>query len=454
MDSFLFATFAFIVTLGILITAHEYGHFWVARRLGVKVLCFSVGFGKTLWSRTSPVDGTEYRVAAIPFGGYVRMLDEREAPVPEEELSRAFNRQSLSVRTAIVAAGPLANFLFAILAFWLVGMLGETGLKPVVQEVRPGSAAYSAGFRVDDLILAVDEKETPSWEGVTFGILAAAMDKDEIPVRVEDVRGMEQVRLLQLAGVGDLADVDDPMAEVGLVPYRPVVPPIIGELVAGGAAERGGLKVGDRIVRVDGQPLDDWRELVRYIRQHPNTPVTFEVERAGERLTISLQTGARKEDPAIGYVGAGVRNYDHLLAQYQVTVQLGPVEALLSSVEKTVGLSWLIIKMTGRMLSGDASVNNLGGPVTIAKSAGQTASYGLVSFLRFLAGLSISLAVLNLLPIPILDGGHLLFFAIEAIKGSPLSERLQAEGQRIGMILLLMLMGLAFFVDFSRLLGS
>ncbi len=454
MDSFLFASFAFVVTLGILITAHEYGHFWVARRLGVKVLCFSIGFGKPLWRRISPVDGTEYRVAVIPFGGYVKMLDEREAPVPEEELSRAFNRQTLPVRTAIVAAGPIANFIFAILAFWLIGMLGETGLKPIVQEVKPDSIAYSAGFQVDDRILAVDQKSTPSWERAAFGILAASMDKDEVPVRVEDARGMERVRILQLAGAGDLTDVDDPMAKVGLLPHRPVVPPIIGELVAGGAAERGGLKVDDRIVRVDDLVLNDWRELVKYIQQHPNTIVEFEVERAGERLTISLRTGAKKEDLSVGYVGAGVRNYNHLLGQYQVTVQLGPIDALVTSVEKTVGLSWLIIKMTGRMLSGDASVKNLGGPVTIAKSAGQTASYGLVSFLRFLAGLSISLAVLNLLPIPILDGGHLLFFAIEAIKGSPLSERLQAEGQRIGMILLLMLMGLAFFVDFSRLLGS
>ncbi len=454
MDSFLFATFAFVVTLGILITAHEYGHFWVARRLGVKVLCFSIGFGKPLWSRISPVDGTEYRIAVIPFGGYVKMLDEREAPVPEEELSQAFNRQTLPVRTAIVAAGPIANFIFAILAFWLVAMLGETGLKPIIEEVKPNSIAYSAGFQVDDRVLAVDQKETPSWERVAFGILAASMDKDEVSVRVEDVRGMERVRLLQLADIGDFADVDDPMAKVGLLPRRPVIPPIIGELVAGGAAERGGLKVGDHIVGVDGQALNDWRELVKYIQQHPNTIVDFEVERAGERLTISLRTAAKKEDLSVGYVGAGVRNYDHLLEQYQVTVQLGPIEALSASVEKTVGLSWLIIKMTGRMLSGNASVNNLGGPVTIAKAAGETANYGLVSFLRFLAGLSISLAVLNLLPIPILDGGHLLFFAIEAVKGSPLSERLQAEGQRIGMILLLMLMGLAFFVDFSRLLGS
>jgi len=454
MGSFLFSSFAFIVTLGILITAHEYGHFWVARKLGVKVLCFSIGFGKPLWTRISPVDGTEYRIAAIPLGGYVKMLDEREAPVPEEQLPQAFNQQSLPVRTAIVAAGPTANFIFAILAFWLISMMGETGLKPIVEEVRSETIAFDAGFQIDDKILAVDQKETPSWESAVFAILATSMEKDDVSVHVQDVRGMERVRLLQLASLGNLSEIDDPMDEIGLVPRRPVIPPIIGELVTGGAAEQGGLKVGDHIVRIDGLLLDDWRELVKYVQKRPNTLVEFEVERAEAPLTVSLRTGAKTEDLSVGYVGAGVRNYDHLLEQYQVTVQLGPIDALTAAVEKTANLSWLILKMTGRMFSGEASVKNLGGPVTIAQSAGQTASYGFSSFLRFLAGLSISLGVLNLLPIPILDGGHLLFFAIEALKGSPLSERLQAEGQKIGMIILLMLMGLAFFVDFSRLLGS
>jgi len=454
MDSFIFSSVAFVITLGILITVHEYGHFWVARKLGVKVLCFSIGFGKPLWTRISPIDGTEYRVSVIPLGGYVKMLDEREAPVPDEDLFQAFNRQTLPVRTAIVAAGPIANFIFAILAFWLISMMGETGLQPIVAEVKSETAAYSAGFQVDDKILAVDQKQTPSWTTAAFEVLAASMEKNDVSVHVQDVRGMERVRLLRLAGIGDLSESDDPMEEIGLVPHRPVIPPIIGELVSGGAAERGGLKINDRIVGVDGLILKSWQELVIYVQKHPNMLVEFEIERAGEYKSIRLRTGAKTDDVSVGYVGAGVRNYDHLLEQYQVTVQLGPIEALSASVEKTVGLSWLILKMTGRMLSGDASVKNLGGPVTIAKSAGQTASYGLVSFLRFLAGLSISLGVLNLLPIPILDGGHLLFFAIEAVKGSPLSERLQAEGQKIGMIIILMLMGLAFFVDFSRLLGS
>ncbi len=454
MGSFLFSAFAFIVTLGILITAHEFGHFWVARKLGVRVLCFSIGFGKPLWTRISPLDGTEYRVAVIPLGGFVKMLDEREAPVPKEQRHQAFNCQSLPVRTAIVAAGPIANFIFAILAFWLTSMVGETGLKPIVAEVKQDTAAYSAGFQIDDKIVAVAQKKTPSWETAAFAILTASIEESTVPVRVQDARGMERIRLLQLASIGELSENSDPMGAVGLVPLRPAIPPVIGELVAGGAAEQGGLKVGDRIVEVDGRLLSDWRELVKYIQKHPNMLVVFEIERAGGQQSISLRTGAKKEDHSIGYIGAGVRNYDHLLQEYQVTVQLGPIDAVFASVEKTANLSWLILKMAGRMFSGDASVNNLGGPVTIAKSAGQTASYGFVSFLSFLAGLSISLGVLNLLPIPILDGGHLLFFAIEAAKGSPLSDRLQAEGQKIGMIVLLLLMGLAFFVDFSRLLGS
>ncbi|HEC16254.1 MAG TPA: sigma E protease regulator RseP [Sedimenticola sp.] len=454
MGSFLFTIFSFIVALGVLITVHEFGHFWVARKLGVKVLRFSIGFGKPLWSRTSPVDGVEYVVAAIPLGGYVKMLDEREEPVPEEELPRAFNRQSLPVRSAIVAAGPLFNFVFAILAFWVVFMAGETGLRPVVGEVKPDTPAYSAGFEPGDEILSVGEKKTPTWETAAFAILAASTEKGDLPVQVRDPDGLERVCLLELDMLGDLSGQSDPMEAIGLLPRRPVIVPVIGELVPGEAAVEAGLQVGDRIVSVDGRPMEDWSDLVDYIQERPDQVLEFELERAGEHRRISLRTGARtREGKVIGFIGAAVERRDHALEEYQAVIRLGPVDAMAASLEKTWDFSWLLLKMVGRMLTGEASVNNIGGPISIAQSAGKTASYGLIYFLRFLAGVSISLAVLNLLPIPILDGGHLFFFAIEALKGSPLSERVQMEGQRIGLLLLLMLMGLAFYVDLSRLLG-
>ena len=454
MGSFLFTILSFIVALGVLITVHEFGHFWVARKLGVKVLRFSIGFGKPLWSRTSPVDGVEYVVAAIPLGGYVKMLDEREEPVPEEELPRAFNRQSLPVRSAIVAAGPLFNFVFAILAFWVVFMAGETGLRPVVGEVKPDTPAYSAGFEPGDEILSVGEKKTPTWETAAFAILAAPTEKGDLPVQVRDPDGLERVCLLELDMLGDLSGQSDPMEAIGLLPRRPVIVPVIGELVPGEAAVEAGLQVGDRIVSVDGRPMEDWSDLVDYIQERPDQVLEFELERAGEHRRISLRTGARtREGKVIGFIGAAVERRDHALEEYQAVIRLGPVDAMAASLEKTWDFSWLLLKMVGRMLTGEASVNNIGGPISIAQSAGKTASYGLIYFLRFLAGVSISLAVLNLLPIPILDGGHLFFFAIEALKGSPLSERVQMEGQRIGLLLLLMLMGLAFYVDLSRLLG-
>ncbi|VAX09690.1 Intramembrane protease RasP/YluC, implicated in cell division based on FtsL cleavage [hydrothermal vent metagenome] len=453
MSSFLFTIVSFVVALGVLITVHEFGHFWVARKLGVKVLKFSVGFGKALWSRTSPVDGTEYVVAAIPLGGYVTMLDEREKEVPPEELAYAFNRQSLWVRTAIVAAGPIFNFIFAIIAFWIVFMAGETGLRPVVAEVESGSIAHSAGFEVADRILSVGKRETIAWEHVSFAVLAASIDKEDMQVRVQDARGNERIRMLQFGSLSGFEAERDPMTAIGLSPQRPIIPPIIGGLIAGEAAAQAGLQVGDRIVSVDGEQVSNWIDLVRYIQNRPATVIAFTVDRAGSEVEIPVRTGAKQEDAAVGYIGAQVENYDHLLDEYRVEIHLGPLDALGAALEKTGDLSWLILKMIGQMLTGEASVKNIGGPVSIAQAAGETASYGLIYFLRFLAGISISLGVLNLLPIPILDGGHLLFFAIEAIKGSPPSERLQMEGQRIGMLLLMMLMGLAFYVDFTRLLG-
>ena len=454
MDSLPFTVLSFIVALGILITVHEFGHFWVARKLGVKVLRFSIGFGKPLWTRRGKVDGTEYVIAAIPLGGYVKMLDERESEVPEEEVQRAFNRQSLWVRTAIVAAGPAFNFMFAILAFWLIFVSGETGTRPVVGEVVEDSIAYAAGFQDGDRLVAVADRETLTWETTVYAFLRESIEGRDLPVKVEDREGNPQLRVLtgeRLSGLGEDGRI---LEQIGLFPMRPKVPPVIGRIVPGEAADQAGLKKGDLILSVDDMALDEWRALVSFIRKHPGQKVTLEVERDGGRLQFPLFVGRRDEGgQSYGRIGAAVEIPEGLYDEYQVKVQLGPVEALRAATYKSWDMSLFMLKMLGRMLTGEASVKNLSGPISIAQIAGKSASYGPTYFLKFLALVSISLGVLNLLPVPVLDGGHLLFFLIEALKGSPLSEEAQMQGQRIGMAILLALMGLAFYVDISRLLG-
>lgn len=454
MDSLLFTILSFFVALGVLITVHEYGHFWVARKAGVKVLRFSIGFGPALWQRTSPVDGVEYVIGAIPLGGYVKMLDEREEAVPEDQLEWAFNRQSLKVRSAIVGAGPLANFLFAIIAFWLVFMLGDVGSRPLVGEVEPDSIAFQAGFEPNDELLSVGSRETPTWELAMYALLVVSPQDYGLPVRVRDAGGSERIRLLPSTALEGLEGDVSPFQVIGLFQQRPTIPPVIGELVAGEAAAKAGLQTGDRVLVVDEQPIGDWVELVRYVQARPNQLLQLEVERAGSTRLIAVKTGeVEYQDKSIGRIGAGVQEVEGLLDDYRVIVRMGPLEALPAAVSKTWDISGLIFKTLGRMLTGDMSVTNISGPISIAVSAGKTASYGLTPFLKFLAWVSISLGVLNLLPIPVLDGGHLLFFIIEGVKGSPLSEEAQLQGQQIGFVLLLMLMGLAFYVDIARLLG-
>ncbi len=454
MDSFLFTLLSFLIALAILITVHEFGHFWVARKLGVKVLRFSIGFGKALWKRTGRVDGTEYVIAAIPLGGYVKMLDEREGEVPEQELARAFNRQSLKVRSAIVVAGPIFNFLFAIAAFWIIFVTGDTGTRPLVGEVERGSAAYSAGFESGDELLTVAGRNTPTWETAVYALLTESGSDEALPVLVRDQEGQEVLRLLPGASLMDLSEDGRILNGIGITPKRPTVLPVIGQIVSGEAADEAGLKPGDRILAIDDQPVSNWNELVSQIRERPAQEVTLELERAGSRMRLPLRIGVREEGgKRYGRIGAGVEIPDDLYDQYRTEIRLGPVEALGAAVVKSWDMSLFMLRMLGRMLTGQASVKNLSGPISIAQSAGKSASYGPVYFIKFLALVSISLGVLNLLPIPVLDGGHLFFYLIEAVKGSPLSDEAMMQGQRIGMLLLLALMGLAFYVDISRLLG-
>jgi regulator of sigma E protease len=454
MDSFLFSAAAFVLALGVLITVHEFGHFWVARRLGVKVLRFSVGFGRPLWRRIGRVDGTEYVLAAVPLGGYVRMLDEREGDVPPAEAHRAFNRQSLRVRSAIVAAGPLFNFAFAILAYWLVFVSGDVGTRPIVGTVTTGSPAAAAGFRPGELVQRVNGEDTPTWETVVYELLAAGVSRIPARIEVQTTDGGAELRLLAVDALLELGEQRDALGTLGLTPERPILAPVIGEVIAGEAAERAGLRPGDRLVAVDGEPIADWPAWVEYVQGRPGRTLRLDFQRDGLAMATEIvPAGVDRNGTLVGRIGAAVSLDSDLMDRYRAEVRYGPVEALGVAVRKTWDLSVLTLRVVWKMVIGEASVNNLSGPISIAQSAGQSASVGLVQFLKFLALVSVSLGVLNLLPVPVLDGGHLAFFAVEAIKGGPLSEAAQALGQRIGLALLIGLMALVLYLDLVRLLA-
>ena len=454
MDSFLFSAAAFVLALGVLITVHEFGHFWVARRLGVKVLRFSVGFGRPLWRRIGRVDATEYVVAAVPLGGYVRMLDEREGDVPPAEAHRAFNRQSLRVRSAIVAAGPLFNFAFAILAYWLVFVSGDVGTRPIVGTVTAGSPAAAAGFRPGELVQRVNGEDTPTWETVVYELLAAGVSRVPARMEVQTTDGGAELRSLAVDALLDLGEQRDALGTLGLTPERPILAPVIGEVIAGEAAERAGLRPGDRLVAVDGEPIADWPAWVEYVQGRPGRTLRLDFQRDGLAMATEIvPAGVDRNGTLVGRIGAAVSLDSDLMERYRAEVRYGPVEALGVAVQKTWDLSVLTLRVLWKMVTGEASVNNLSGPISIAQSAGQSASVGLVQFLKFLALVSVSLGVLNLLPVPVLDGGHLAFFAVEAIKGGPLSEAAQALGQRIGLALLIGLMALVLYLDLVRLLA-
>lgn len=452
MSDLIVSLLALAITLGVLIAFHEFGHFWVARRFGVKVLRFSIGFGRPLWIRRGQVDDTEYAIATIPLGGYVRMLDEREGEVPAEERHRAFNRQPVGSRIAIVAAGPLFNFLFAMLAYSLMFMIGVTGMRPLIGEVAPDSIAAQAGFQGRDLIMAVEGESTPTLNAVMLALLEASMDEKIVEVKVQDIDGEIHTRHLDLSEAQGLGEEGRLLSNLGFSPWRPRFPPVIEQIKSGGPADQAGLRSGDRILAVDGEAMESWQQWASYVRENPGQALEVRIQRDGRELPLQVVPEAvETEQGAIGRIGAYGKVPEDFAEDMQVVVRYGPLEAVSQGVVKTWDMSWLTLRMLGRMLVGKASLENISGPITIAQYAGQSASIGIIPFLSFLALVSVSLGVLNLLPIPVLDGGHLLYYLIELVKGSPLSESAQNVGQRVGIIILLMLMSLALFNDLIRL---
>jgi regulator of sigma E protease len=459
MDLFviLYSIPAFIVAIGVLVTVHEFGHFWVARRLGVKVLRFSVGFGKPLLMRKSGVDQTEYVLAAIPFGGYVKMLDEREGEVEAHELERAFNRKSVWRRIAIVVAGPAFNFLFAIVAYYLMFIVGVSGVKPVIGEINVPSPAHTAGVKQHDVILAVNGFETATWERARFTMMEESLNAEHLVLRVQAPDLQIRDRDIDISNLELLKkDEVDLMGDLGLSQWRPDIPPIIDEVLTGGAAEEAGVKAEDKIISLNGTTIENARQWVRLIRANPQQAMKLRVLRAGQEVELQITPRSRSENnETFGYIG--VRNRieipEAVRREMMVKERFGPLSAMTQAIDKTWSMSWFTLRMLAKLVTGEASLRNLSGPITIAHYAGLSARIGLERFLTFLALISIGLGIINLLPVPMLDGGHLFYYLIEVVKGSPVSEATEIIGQKIGILMLLCLMSLAIYNDLLRLAG-
>jgi regulator of sigma E protease len=441
----------FLVAIGILVVVHEFGHYVAARLAGVKVLRFSVGFGKPLLSRRFGRDQTEWTLAALPLGGFVKMLDEREGAVPAAEAHRSFNRATVWRRIGIVIAGPTANFLLAIVFYWVLLMHGLPALKPMIGEPPAGTPAAQAGLVAGDEIRSVNGVDTPSFQDLRLNLLRAGVAGEALTLELADGRSVR----LDASRIETENLERDVLRPLGIVRYDPEIEPVIGQVLPDGAAARAGFRPGDRLIAADGEAVANWQDWVQRIRQHPSTPMRIEYERQGRRGELTVIPEAVVEaGERFGRIGAGPQVDEAVLATLMTEVRYGPFEALWQGAVKTLDMSLFTLEMMGRMVLGQVSWKNLSGPLTIADYAGQSATLGWISFVGFLALVSVSLGVLNLLPIPLLDGGHLMYYVAEAVTGRPVSERTMEIGSRIGMALLMLLMSFALFNDLRRLLGE
>ena len=439
------------VALGLLVTFHEFGHYWVARRAGVRVLRFSVGFGRPLWRRRGK-NGVEFVVGAIPLGGYVKMLDEREAPVADEDVEQAFNRKSLAKRSAIVAAGPIFNLIFAVAAFWAMFMIGIPESRPIVG--NPEGIAREAGVAHGDMIVQVDGQSVQTWTHAVLALMPEALDRSPVSLVVEDEQRRRRELRLPLDQLGTDFREERILDYLGMEPWRVDLPPVIGQVNDDSPAARAGLQAGDRVVAINSQPVEGWRALVREIPEAAagGEPIRLAIRRDGVRRTLEIVPEQVDGRMIIG-VRAGEPGPEAraAMARASTLLQYGPVEGLSEAVGETWRLTSATLGILGRMVAGNASLSNLSGPITIARLANDSARLGVSRFLFFLGLISLSLGIINLLPIPILDGGHLLYFLIEWIKGSPVSERGHMIGQSIGLVMVFSLMSVAIFNDILRI---
>ncbi|MEO8343788.1 MAG: RIP metalloprotease RseP [Gallionella sp.] len=454
---------AFIGAIALLVVFHELGHYWVARRCGVKVLRFSLGFGKIIYSKRFANSNTEWVISAVPLGGYVKMLDEREEDVASQDLPYAFNRKPVLQRMAIVVAGPLANFLLAIVLYWGLFVHGVPGLKPMLGDVPPGTPAAIAQLQSGETIISLNGDAIPSWQELHWSLLKLALRQDSgqalkqggVKIETQSIGGTPLFHVLDMSGL-EAKDLDgDFLDKLGLHLYQPVVLPVIGSVADNSVAQRAGLQQGDQILRVNGVTTPHWMDVVEVIRTHPEQTIQLDIQRGAATLSITVIPQAVAESgKTVGKIGAGPKVDEAAWKAMFTEVSYAPLEALTQSLRKTWETSVISLQMMGKMILGEVSMKNLSGPITIADYAGQSAKMGMVAYISFLALISISLGVLNLLPIPLLDGGHLLYYVVEWVKGSPVSELAWEIGQKIGMALLGTLMIFAIYNDINRFVSG
>ena len=454
MLSGLYALLSFVVAISILIVVHEFGHYWVARRAGVKVLRFSIGFGKPLYKRTFGKDKTEFVIAMLPLGGYVKMLDETEGAVDAAELDRAFNRKSLAKRSAVVLAGPVFNLVFAVLAYWVIFVHGTDGFRPIVGHVVENSPASVAGFKVGDELISVDGKDIKTWGHRRLYLFSRLLDKEPVTFIVQSTDGRKHELHVNLDNLS-LSRVGSSIMGKGLGLYLqfPEVKAVVGGLIDG-PAKKAGLIIGDRIIKIDGQEVNSWVDMAKLIQSSAGKELHVTYLRGEvQKTTVIVPKPSVQNGKTIGLIGISPKA-PAIPADMIRRLQFGPVQGLKEAVVQTWTMSEMTLKILGKMLTREVSTKNISGPITIADYAGQAASIGLSEFIVFLAAISISLGVLNLLPIPVLDGGHLMYYIVEAIKGSPVSELARIRGQQIGFVILIMFMILAFYNDIIRKISN